>query len=126
MAGKILTLKQVGEILGVTDRTIQNLIERGDMRGFRVGGRWRVEESELPAYIERQTNKVDALKQRQPDVMEMIAHVVRGLPDGVREEVEAELINILTEHKHLNLTYEQGQPHITKAPASEPVEAAQK
>ncbi len=59
MPGKLLTLKQAAEILGVTDRTVQNLILRGDLHGFQVGERWRVEESEIDAYIERQKRKAE-------------------------------------------------------------------
>lgn len=60
--GKILSLKQAAEKLGVTDRTVQNLILRGDLHGFQVGERWKVEEEELAAYIERQKQKA----QKQP------------------------------------------------------------
>ena len=59
MPGKLLTLKQAAEILGVTDRTVQNLILRGDLHGFQAGERWRVEESEIDAYIERQKRKAE-------------------------------------------------------------------
>ncbi len=55
--GKLLRLKQVAEMLDVTDRTVQNLILRGEMHGFQVGDRWRVEEEEVAAYIERQKQK---------------------------------------------------------------------
>lgn len=55
---KILSLKQTAERLGVTDRTVQNLILRGELHGFRVGERWKVEEEEIVAYIERQKQKV--------------------------------------------------------------------
>jgi excisionase family DNA binding protein len=65
MPGKLLNLKKTGEVLGVTDRTVENLIERGLIRGFRVGARWRVEEAEITAYIERQKEKVDELVAQQ-------------------------------------------------------------
>ena len=59
MTSKILTLKQVSEILGVTDRTVQNLILRGELHGFRIGERWKVEEEEVDAYIQRQKQKAE-------------------------------------------------------------------
>lgn len=59
MVGKILSLKQVSEILGVTDRTVQNLILRGELHGFRVGERWKVEEEEVDAFIQRQKQKAE-------------------------------------------------------------------
>jgi len=59
MPSKILSLKQVSEILGVTDRTVQNLILRGELHGFRIGERWKVEQDEVDAYIQRQKQKVE-------------------------------------------------------------------
>ncbi len=57
---KILSLKQVSEILGVTPRTVQHLIQRGELHGFRVGERtWKVEEEEVQAYIQRQKRKAE-------------------------------------------------------------------
>jgi len=69
MTSKILSLKQVSEILGVTDRTVQNLILRGELHGFRVGERWKVEEAEVDAYIQRQKQKAgqEARKEEQED-----------------------------------------------------------
>ena len=60
MPGKILNLKQVSEILGVTSRSVQNLILRGELHGFRVGERtWKVEEEEVDAYIQRQKQRAE-------------------------------------------------------------------
>jgi excisionase family DNA binding protein len=67
MPGKILNLKQVSEILGVSGRTVLNLIRRGELKGFRVGDMWKVEESELEAFIERQKQKASE-KQREESV----------------------------------------------------------
>jgi excisionase family DNA binding protein len=57
MAGKILGLKQVSERLGVSNRTILNLIRRGELHGFKVGEMWKVEEEEVMDYIKRQKQK---------------------------------------------------------------------
>lgn len=59
MAGKILGLKQVSEILGVSNRTILNLIRRGELHGFKVGEMWKVEEEEVRDYIKRQKQKAE-------------------------------------------------------------------
>lgn len=55
MPDRILTLADVAEILGVTVPTARGLVRRGEIQGFQVGGRgiWRVEESELDAYVQR-------------------------------------------------------------------------
>ncbi len=57
MTGRLLTVKQVQEMLGVSARTVFNFIERGDLKGFKVGKSWRFEESEVENYIKRQQQK---------------------------------------------------------------------
>jgi excisionase family DNA binding protein len=63
MPGKLLTTKQVQERLGVSERTIFNFMERGDLKGFKVGRSWRFEESEVEDYLLRQQEK--AREQRE-------------------------------------------------------------
>lgn len=63
MPGKLLTTKQVQEILGVSERTVFNFMERGELKGFKVGRSWRFEESEIEAYLQRQQEKAE--KQRE-------------------------------------------------------------
>lgn len=55
MPDRMLTLADVSRVLGVTVPTARNLVRRGDIRGFQVGGRgmWRVEQAELDAYVQR-------------------------------------------------------------------------
>lgn len=66
MVGKILTIKQVSEILGITSRSVLNLILRGDLKGFQVGERWKVEEEEVEDYITRQKLRAEN-KQEEPN-----------------------------------------------------------
>lgn len=48
--------KEVGEILGVTKQTVINLINRGELTAFKVASIYRVSETDLKAYLER--NKI--------------------------------------------------------------------
>lgn len=57
MAGPILNIKQVQEMLGVSERTIFKLIEKGELTGFKVGRAWRFEESDFDDYIAKQRQK---------------------------------------------------------------------
>lgn len=52
---RFLTLTDVGEILNITPAQTYALVRRGDLRALKIGGRgqWRVERSELEAYIQR-------------------------------------------------------------------------
>jgi excisionase family DNA binding protein len=107
MPGKLLNLKEAGEILGVTDRTVQNIIMRGELRGFQVGERWRVEESEIAAFIERQKEKAATLEARQPGVFTLIAEAFAHLPkDEERIELEQWIIDTLLSNEDLMLKFE--------------------
>jgi len=39
---KMLTVAEVAEFLRVSERTIYNLLEAGDLRGVRIGRSWRI------------------------------------------------------------------------------------
>jgi excisionase family DNA binding protein len=59
MAGRFLTLADVEEMLNISTRQAYALVRSGELPAIQVGGRgvWRVEASELEAYIERQYAK---------------------------------------------------------------------
>ena len=46
-----LTRQDAAQILGVCDRTIDNLIKRGELQSFYVGDRVRIPRESLEAYI---------------------------------------------------------------------------
>ncbi len=56
MAPRFLTLADVQEILNITSQQAYSLVRSGDLPAIQVGGRgqWRVEATELEAYIQRQ------------------------------------------------------------------------
>ena len=47
----VLTTAQVARLLKVHVNTISNLIERGELAGFRVGRVWRVHRRDLLKYV---------------------------------------------------------------------------
>lgn len=57
MSEKLLNMKQVEERLGVSSRTVFNFIQRGEIKGFKVGKAWRFAESEIENYLKRQQEK---------------------------------------------------------------------
>jgi excisionase family DNA binding protein len=59
MTGRFLTLADVEEMLSISARQAYALVRSGELPAIQVGGRgvWRVEASELEAYIERQYAK---------------------------------------------------------------------
>jgi len=52
---RFLTLPDVAEILNTSLAQVTALVRRGELRALKLGGRgqWRVETSELEAFIER-------------------------------------------------------------------------
>ena len=52
---RFLTLTDVAEVLNTSSAQVYALVRRGDLPAIKIGGRgqWRVEASELEAYIQR-------------------------------------------------------------------------
>lgn len=49
---KIYTLREVQEILGVTQRTLYRWIDNGSLKAFKAGRTWRVSEEALQEFID--------------------------------------------------------------------------
>lgn len=54
-APRFLTLTDVAEVLNVSLSQVKALVRSGDLKGVKIGGRgvWRVENTELEAFIQR-------------------------------------------------------------------------
>ncbi len=52
---RFLTLADVAEVLSTSSAQVYALVRRGDLTAIKIGGRgqWRVEATQLEAYIER-------------------------------------------------------------------------
>ena len=70
---RFLTLADVAEVLNTSLAQVTALVRRGELRALKLGGRgqWRVETSELEAFIERMYAETQAhvqeQRQREPD-----------------------------------------------------------
>lgn len=64
---RFLTLTDVGEILSISQAQTYALVKSGDLRAIKIGGRgqWRVEVTELDAYIKRMYEQTARLLARQ-------------------------------------------------------------
>jgi excisionase family DNA binding protein len=53
---RFLTLADVADVLNTSSAQVYSLVRTGDLSAIKIGGRgqWRVEASELEAYIQRQ------------------------------------------------------------------------
>ncbi len=64
---RLLTLPEAAELLHVSTRTLQRMIRRRDLPAFKVGGQWRLRESQLTEWIERRENSSAGLNKGDPD-----------------------------------------------------------
>lgn len=69
-APRFLTLTDVAETLNVSLSQVKALVRSGELAGIKLGGRgvWRVEHTELEAYIQRMYDQTrDAIRQGTVD-----------------------------------------------------------
>ena len=65
---RFLQLADVAEILNISGAQVYALVRRSEIRAVKIGGRgqWRVEASELEAYIERLYAETDRFVAEHP------------------------------------------------------------
>ena len=51
----IMTVREVAEYLKLTEKTAYRLAAEGKLPGFKVGGAWRFQRSEIAKWIEQQS-----------------------------------------------------------------------
>jgi excisionase family DNA binding protein len=68
VAPRFLQLADVAEMLSISPRQAYALVNSGELPAIRVGGRgqWRVETTELEAYIQRKYAETRAMVQGPP------------------------------------------------------------
>jgi excisionase family DNA binding protein len=57
---RFLTLPEAASLLQISTRTLQRMIRRNELPAFKVGGQWRVRESQLTRWIETREDKEGA------------------------------------------------------------------
>jgi excisionase family DNA binding protein len=67
---RFLQLADVAEILNTTSAQVYALVRRGDLPAIKIGGRgqWRVEATELEAYIQRMYDEAREYVAKHPFV----------------------------------------------------------
>jgi excisionase family DNA binding protein len=65
---RFLSLSDVSDVLNISAAQAYALVRRGDLSAIKVGGRgqWRVEASELEAYIQRQYSQTRDFIEQHP------------------------------------------------------------
>ena len=54
MAVDYLTLREVAELLKLSEKTVYRLAQRGELPAFKVGGSWRFIRSDIDDWAKRQ------------------------------------------------------------------------
>ena len=67
-SSRFLTLADVAEILSTSSAQVYALVRRGELPAIKIGGRgqWRVETSQLEAYIDRMYDEARAFVDAHP------------------------------------------------------------
>jgi excisionase family DNA binding protein len=65
---RFLTLADVAEVLNTSSAQVYALVRRGDLPAIKIGGRgqWRVEATQLEAYIERMYDEAATFIDQHP------------------------------------------------------------
>ena len=67
-APRFLTLTDVAEVLNTSSAHVYALVRRKELKAIKIGGRgqWRVEDSELEAFIQRMYDQTDTFIDEHP------------------------------------------------------------
>ena len=67
-APRFLTLTDVAEVLSTSSAQVYALVRRKELKAIKIGGRgqWRVEASELEAFIQRMYDQTDTFIDEHP------------------------------------------------------------
>jgi len=57
MERKFFTTHEIAEMLNISPRYVTLLIKRGELRGYKVGKEWRIEEEELEEFLRKRFMK---------------------------------------------------------------------
>ena len=66
----LLSMKQVTQQLGVSERTVYRLMEEGRLHPFKMGKSWKFEQSDIDAYIQALRQETEARRGRPRGTMQ--------------------------------------------------------
>jgi excisionase family DNA binding protein len=64
----LLTLSEAANLLQVSTRTLQRMIRNGELPAFKVGGQWRLRETQLRQWVESRESSLDKAEKESPDL----------------------------------------------------------
>jgi excisionase family DNA binding protein len=57
---QLLTLSEAASILKISKRTLQRMIQNGQIPAFKVGGQWRISESRFEEWVQAEKSSAAA------------------------------------------------------------------
>ena len=63
---QLLTLPETAQLLHVSIRTVHRMIHKNDLPAFKVGGQWRLRESQLVQWIQRRVESASVTVKDSP------------------------------------------------------------
>jgi excisionase family DNA binding protein len=51
IGGKLLTVREAADVLRLSPRTVREYVQRGEIEGRIIGGRWRFRRADLDAFF---------------------------------------------------------------------------
>ena len=65
---RLLTLSEAARLLQVSTRTLHRMIRSGDLPALKVGGQWRVRETQLQQWVEHRETSGGVARKRSGDL----------------------------------------------------------
>src|SRR4249919_2173118 len=65
---RLLTLSEAANLLQVSTRTLQRMIRNGELPAFKVGGQWRLRETQLRQWVENRESTLVKLEKESRDI----------------------------------------------------------
>lgn len=96
---KLLTVREVGELLQLNERTVLKMLQAGELPGIRIGSQWRIHPVLLEDWFLRRSSAAPAAADAPPLFREEL--VALDLPAGDRDAVLGALVALLVNNGHL-------------------------
>jgi excisionase family DNA binding protein len=68
---KLLSITEIAQSLGVSERTVYRLMIQGELHPFKMGKSWRFDQSDLDAYIARKREESAMKLQKKREAGEL-------------------------------------------------------
>lgn len=100
---EILTLKEVSEYLRVSERTVLDWAQKGEIPCGKLGNSWRFQRSEVDQWVKRKLGPARPAGTPDPIAISEVLHPDRVLLLDVTKKADAfdALVDCLTEQKHI-------------------------